>query len=314
MKISVVICTCDRVERLSGALASCLRQRLLPMEIIVVDDGSLAEEFLLKWREKTEAEGIGFVYIRKPAGRQGLTISRNIGWQRAEGEIIQFLDDDAELHPDCLVRLDEIFAADRKGELAGVDFPILEQARAWRGRRIVDFCYKLAGWWEVGRHFYASRPSAVFLSDFEDVKPVRFLQGGSMAIRRTMLERIGGFDETLGRYACGEDKDISLRLAWEGTLARIEGLGVVHHSDPGGRIGALELGIETSYNYLYINRKQGPFGMGERLMIGYNLGMLLLIEAALMVVGDRRSHWQQIKGILIGIRKFAGTLWRSKTA
>jgi glucosyl-dolichyl phosphate glucuronosyltransferase len=314
MKIAIVICTCNRPDRLASAAGSCLAQSLLPDEILIIDDGNLTEDFLIPIRQQCEAKQIKFTYIHKPAEHQGLTVSRNIGFRTADAQIIQYLDDDAELHVDCLARADELFTADTYNELAAIDFPILEQARLWRGRRIVDFCYKLAGWWQIGRHFIPSHAKPGVLAEFADVHTQRFLQGGSMAIRREYLHRIGGFDESLGRYACGEDKDISLRLSQLGVLARITSIGVVHHSEQTSRIGNYELGIETSYNYLYINWKQGSFGMGERLLICYNLGVLLAMEFALMIVGDKRSHWQQIKGMVIGIRKFAERLWRNKTA
>ena len=314
MKIAVVIGTCNRPDRLASAIQSCLAQSRLPDEILIIDDGMLTENFLLPWRQQCEAKQIKFTYIRKIPEHRGLTVSRNIAFRKADAEIIQYLDDDAELHVDCLARAGELFTADKQKNIAAVDFPILEQARRWRGRRIVDFCYKIAGWWQIGRHFIPTHAKPGVLAEFPDVHMQRFLQGGSMAIRNEYLHRIGGFDESLGKYACGEDKDISLRLSQLGVLARITDIGVVHHSEKASRIGNYELGIETSYNYLYINWKQGSFGMGERLLICYNLGMLLAMEFGLMIVGNKRSHWRQIKGMIIGIRKFAERIWRNKTA
>jgi GT2 family glycosyltransferase len=288
-----------------------LAQRELPIEIIVLDDGDLSEDFLSEWRNRIEARGIGLIYIRKQADLRGLPFSRNMGWRMAKGDIVQFMDDDSELHPECLFRVNEVFTADTGGVLSGIDFPILEQARLGRGRKIIDFAYKMAGWWDIGHRFYPEKQFPVLLSDLVYLQPARYLQGSSMAIRRDRLEQAGGFDETLGRYSCGEDKDISIRLAKEGLLARVRDIGVKHFSDPAGRIEPKELGIETAFNYLYINRKQGPFGMGEWMMIGYNLIVLMMIEAVFAVKGDRRRHLATIAGLLAGIQKYLGTLWRS---
>jgi GT2 family glycosyltransferase len=281
------------------------------MEILILDDGELSNEFLAEWRTKIEAKGVAMVYVRKQADLRGLPFSRNMGWRMAKGDIIQYMDDDSELHPECLFRVNEVFTADVDGVLSGVDFPILEQSRQGRGRRIIDFVYQLAGWWNIGHRFYPERPFPVTLSDLVYLQPSRYLQGSSMAIRRDRLEQAGGFDETLGRYSCGEDKDISIRLAKEGFLARINDIHVAHFTDPAGRIEPKELGIEAAFNYLYINRKQGPFGMGEWMMIGYNLCALMIIEAAFALKGGRKKHLSMIAGMMAGVQKYLGTLWRN---
>lgn len=311
MDITVVICTYNRPERLAGALESCLKQLTLPREIVIVDDGELDPDFITQWKTRTAKKGVELVYFNKPADRRGLTISRNIGWRLSKGRIIQYLDDDAELLPNALDQVIKVFEADTTKQLTGVDLPIIEQARENRGRRIIDTCYRLAGLWAGGRRFIPYTRLTGKLASMNQLEKIRFMQGGSMAIRRECLDQIGGFDETLTGSAMGEDKEISIRLSKNGILARITQTGVIHHTDPAARPDAKRLGIETSCNYLYINNKQGPLGVGEWLLIGYNLAMLLTTEVLFIFLGDRRRHLDQIKGLLLGVWKFAESIWRN---
>lgn len=311
MDITIVICTYNRPERLAGALESCLTQHCLPRQIVIVDDGALSMDFVVTWSGRASQKGVELEYYPKPQDRRGLTISRNIGVRLAKGQILQFLDDDAELPPEALERVNAVFEADTHRQLAGVDLPIVERAREHRGRRIIDGCYQLAGLWTGGRRFSRHQRLSGNLASFTDLKVIRFMQGGSMAIRRECLQEIGGFDENLAGSAMGEDKDISIRLAKIGILGRIGQINVVHHSEPAGRVDAKRLGSETSYNYLYINRKQGPWGLGEWLLIGFNLIVLLMTEMLFALAGDRRRHLDQIKGMVLGIWKYAETLCRS---
>ncbi len=301
MEISVVICTRDRPDRLAGALDSCCRQTVKPVQIIVIDDGDLAQEFIEHRQKNIRDFGIEFLYYHKPLYRRGLTISRNIGWRMARGEIIQFLDDDAELDENCLAVLGKVFAADANRQIAAVDFRIIEETRSQAGRRLIEYCYRMAGLWRLGRRFIPSRHLKV-----------DFLQGGSLAVPKAVLEKINGFDETLTGYALGEDKEISFRLAGQGIITRINAPGVRHFSDPAGRIDSFQFGYETSFNYLYINSKKGPLGLGEALLLVYNLGMLLATEGLFALVGNRKFHRDQIAGLLKGIWIFIRTSWHTK--
>lgn len=301
MEISIIICTRNRPDRLAGALDSCCRQTIKPAQIILVDDGDLIPEFIDYWQKTVHESGIQFLYHHKSPDLRGLTISRNIGWRMARGEIIQFLDDDAELDENCLAALDKFFLADVNHQIAAVDFRIIEETRSQPGRRVIECCYQMAGLWRLGRRFIPSRHLKV-----------DFLQGGSLAVPKAVLEQINGFDEFLTGYALGEDKEISFRLARQGIIARIASPGVLHHSDPTGRIDPRQFGYETSFNYLYINNKKGPLGLGEVLLLVYNLGILLATETLFAVIGNRKFHRDQIFGIMKGIWVFILTSWHNK--
>jgi hypothetical protein len=51
--------------------------------------------------------------------------------------------------------------------------------------------------------------------------------------------------------------------------------------------------------------------MGEWMMIGYNLCALMIIEAAFALKGGRKKHLSMIAGMMAGVQKYLGTLWRN---
>ncbi len=86
--ISVIIPTFNRYNLLQRALESVYTQSLLPMEVIVVDDGSTDQT------KEIQKEFPNIIYIYQT--NSGVSAARNKGITRAEGEWIAFLDDDDE--------------------------------------------------------------------------------------------------------------------------------------------------------------------------------------------------------------------------
>lgn len=99
IRISIVIPTFNRNRQLEGALKSCAAQRGVPpdqYEIVVVDNSSDGQAHALTSRF---AAG-GPVAIRYvPERRPGITHARNAGVAAAQGELVAFLDDDAQADP-----------------------------------------------------------------------------------------------------------------------------------------------------------------------------------------------------------------------
>ena len=94
-EISVIIPTYNRPGWLSQSLESVLNQTLLPMEIIVINDGSSSDE-----AQKIAEKYPGVQYFWQE--NQGPGAARNYGFQLSKGRFIQFLDDDDWLGPNAL--------------------------------------------------------------------------------------------------------------------------------------------------------------------------------------------------------------------
>ena len=104
ISISVVICTYRRPDILHMAIESLLTQTLAveEYEIIVVDNNS-QDETAAVINKYIQAYPNRIRYLEEK--RQGLSYARNAGVKAAQGDIVAFLDDDAEANPDWLTVL-----------------------------------------------------------------------------------------------------------------------------------------------------------------------------------------------------------------
>lgn len=102
-EVSVVTPTYNRPESVLRLLES-LCQQTLPddqYEVIVVDDGSTYDPHEIV----SQLFPFGFQFLRKK--NEGATIARNFGVQRAQGEVLVFIDDDVTISPGALAALAE---------------------------------------------------------------------------------------------------------------------------------------------------------------------------------------------------------------
>jgi GT2 family glycosyltransferase len=180
--ISFVVVTHARAKFLSKAIESIRRQTVEDREIIVVVNGPDQEtERLLD----TPASEVRRAFLRENRGVGG---GRNVGIGMARGEILFFLDDDAELcNRDTAKQVLEHFEKDVN--LGVVSLLVIDGRSGQIEFRCLPFRNK---------HLP------------EKATPACYFAGGAAAIRRRVLDRVGLFDESLF-YSC-EELDLSYRL------------------------------------------------------------------------------------------------------
>lgn len=205
--VSVVVPTADRCAVLLDCLEHLLHQTHPPerFEIIVVDDGS---------RDGTPEAVRAFAagrsepvirQVRRPCGGAGA--ARNAGFERARGELICFLDDDALAPAGWLSALVE--GARRHPDAGCLGGPVRPRFE----RRPPPTCagHELAG--------MSLDQGAV------DVE-VDEVWGCNMAVRRSAVGAAGGFDD---RLAVAEDWDWGRRLRAAGGRIVLVAEAWVHH-------------------------------------------------------------------------------------
>jgi glycosyltransferase involved in cell wall biosynthesis len=101
--ISVCITTCNRPALLAEAIASCLNQELLPIEIVIGDDSTSGETAALV-EERQRSSGVRMSY-RRNHPRLGQNLNINSVFQRAQGTHLVLLHDDDLLTPNALRKL-----------------------------------------------------------------------------------------------------------------------------------------------------------------------------------------------------------------
>jgi len=182
LEVAVVIPCFNQAHYLAEAIESALAQTLPPAEVVVVDDGSEdnSHEVAGRYEEVTR--------LRQP--NRGVAAARNAGLRTTRRDRVVFLDADDRLLPPAL----EVGATalERRPQVAFV---------SGFSRDVGD----------DGRVLRGERQPLVTQDHYRRLLEDCFIWSGSSIVhRRTALEAVGGFDESLG---AGDDYDLYLRLA-----------------------------------------------------------------------------------------------------
>lgn len=147
-KISIVIPTKDREKDLLKCIESIKNQTLLPLEVLIIDDGKISELTKNLIHKLLSVNEILFRYFKKD--RPGLAESKNLGAKKANGDIILFLDDDVVLGKDYLKRLLDVWQRNKEDEkLAGVSGMVTNIKRKSLAEKFFNrifFLYSMKPW------------------------------------------------------------------------------------------------------------------------------------------------------------------------
>ena len=201
--VSVTICTHNRHRTLRDALESVLSQRVhdgLRYEVLVVDNNSTDET-----RQVVEhVMALGHTNLRYLfEGRQGLSYARNAAVSAARSRIVAFTDDDVRVASDWVATIKR--ELDAHPEVDCVGGKVLPRWASKPPPWLTD-----EHWAPLAIVDYGDRPFYV-----NPGHPLCLL-GANVAIRKDVLERIGGFQPALqrvqDRVGSMEDYELLVRL------------------------------------------------------------------------------------------------------
>src|SRR5437764_3981856 len=200
VKVSVVIPTYNRARVVGEAIDSALAQTHERLEVIVVDDGSTDDTAERVGRRRDPR----LRYVRRE--HVGVSSARNAGIAAATGDLVSFLDSDDLWKPEKIET--EVAALARHPEAGGV-FSDLEKREGATVvpsfmRRTRVFARLLGGRAFPEGLLLPSR--ALYLCLLQEIP----IKTPALTVRRSALERVGGFDE---RWTSSEDWEFLLRLA-----------------------------------------------------------------------------------------------------
>lgn len=196
---TVLVCSRDRPDFLVDAVQSVLAGARVPAELLVVDQSAV---------RNARVEGIGSVHgctVRYLySATRGLSRARNLGLRGASNELVAMLDDDMLVEAHWLERL-------------------LEGAEAAGPRGLASGRVLAAPSEEGGRVPESALVTRAEAGTFRGRQPNDVMPGANVAVRRTLVLELGGYDERLGagtRFSAADDNDMGFRLLEAGCELR----------------------------------------------------------------------------------------------
>lgn len=304
-RVSVAIPTLNRVDDLRRCLDSLTAQTVKPDEICIIDNGSTdgTLEMLRRYPVKVQCE-------------PGVALSRlfNIGWQSTQAQFVAYLNDDSEVVPEWLERIEQAFAAFPQAAVVGGPtiamreqeiyhtYQALIRTRwfAWLARFYDSFIHE-GRLFDVGAYSesgaYSIGGSLRECMKQEKPYPVRLLSITNMVIRRSALEAVGGFDESF-RYAY-IDGDLFLRLRKDGYIMIFDPRAVVwHYVNPTGLTrSAYVLGRDLAHLY---RKHLPPHSVVGWLRFIANIVFLNLFWIYKAIASRQLEFLSGIRGFVVG--------------
>lgn len=188
MKLSIVIPAYNEEKNIDECLACVAReiQGSTDIEVIVVNNASTDST-----RERIRAHP-GVILVDEP--EKGIVHARAAGYAKSTGDLIANIDADSRMPTGWISFVRHAFWDERLMALSGpyiyYDAPLYI--------RFFTRIFYIFGYVINGFNWYAFGKASM-------------LQGGNYVLRRTALEKIGGYDTSIAFY--GEDSDIGRRVS-----------------------------------------------------------------------------------------------------
>lgn len=314
--VSVVILTFNRAEDLKRCLNSLERQSVRNTEIIVIDNGStdgtldLVKEHSVKLvRDLTKCKG----YLR------------NLGFRKASAKIVAYIDDDAEADPNWIKEITNTFerfeAADAIGGPAITTSKQLSLRERAGHSKFLSFLAKIYETIILENRLAAV--GAIFKSGALSVggslhfsaklkKPfnVDVLTTCNLAVKKSVLKKIGGFDENF--IFNNEDVDLCVRIKNAGFKLLFNPKAVVWHNiNPDAKTRSSPFFFGRDFAYFYMKDVR-PKSLSAFFRLLLNMGffnMQFFYRASL--TKNSNEMFRGVRGFMSGISIF---LRRGKNA
>ena len=238
-RLSIVIPALNASRTLPRTLAALAALDPAPDEIVLVDNGS-TDDTAARLAAYAATARVKVIVLPEP--RRGASVARNTGARAATGDVVVFTD------ADCCPRVDW---------LAALCAPLAEIAVGAVAGRLAS----------TPPHGVVETFSSLFTLQ-APAAPARHTRwtpwaGGfptaNFAVRRDLLARVGGFDESVAIY--GEDYDLCARLYAAGAVIVYTPDAVVEHQHRVALRPMLRQAFGFGRSHAWLMRRHGPRGL-----------------------------------------------------
>lgn len=253
MRVSVIIVTWNALPLIQQCLPSVVATDYPDLEIIIADNAST--DGTSDW-VRSHFDDVRIV--RHPEN-WAFCKGNNEAVPHATGDIIVFLNNDVEVPPAWLWPIVRAFEQD--ANVAVVQPKLLQytdRSRFEYAGAAGGFIDRLGYPFTRGRVFFAMEPDE---GQYDDARDVFWASGAAMAVRKSALDEVGGFDEHFVMHM--EEIDLCWRMQSHGYRVRSEPGSVVYHI--GGASLPKNDARKTYYNFrnnllmLYKNMSPGQW-------------------------------------------------------
>jgi len=265
VKISIIILTYNSSKYIDSLLQGLIEKFKKPInekqiEIIVADNASLDDTIIRAEKYNNH------IRVINNGGNFGFAKGNNLAVKKANGEFIAFLNPDAEFKSGDIFELLEKFNDARVGVVGG---------------KIVDYDGKRE--LSCGRFYFALNSLILSVGLEEKLRlrfspkkdrQVDFVSGAFLVIRRSLFEKLNGFDENYFMYI--EDSDLCYRVKMAGFRVEFCDKATIRHMGQGSSNRTFAI-VNIYKGLIYFNKKYGtPFS--------YQFVRIMLLAKALLLV------------------------------
>ena len=208
--LTVVIPTYNRPKVLMDTIQSYLAGKVLPSQILVVDQSSVPFDP----SSVGNCHGVEIDVVR--SSKPSLTIARNVGTRASNNDVILFSDDDILVNEDSIAVLVQRMAELNQALVAGVT---VSENYVHGSPKVPSLVNNIAGTllglkkpWHKDGYVIKSTMRGRYPMPVRESVPTEWAMGYFFCVRRSLMEQFDvWFDESLERYAYAEDLDFSMR-------------------------------------------------------------------------------------------------------
>lgn len=231
--VSIVLPAYNEGKVIESSIASLLELRYPYYEIIVVDDGSVDDTFERLKKLEGNHYGVNVSVFRKENSGKADTL--NFGIRRSKAPIIVAMDSDSRLAPDALRYAVHHFRDPHVGAVAG-NVKVINRHNIWTKLQALEYIQGLN---------IVRKAQAFF-------RAVNVIPGPFGIFRRTVLERVGGYDSD----TFAEDFDMTVKILADGWKITYEPLAIAYTEAPEELLDIIKQRYRWSRGILQTLRKQ----------------------------------------------------------
>jgi len=269
-KYSFVIPTYENKHLLKNSLSVLNYLKLEPgisFEVIVVDDGSTCDTYnYIKGINKNYS----FEYIYLPrCENSSRARARNRGIERANGNIIVFIDADILIKPDYLLQLNRFYKYNKDIAVVGTRKLLNEEIDPCYVEDMSIFNDEILNSYNVNNDFRHGIFSDISYNGSSMDSPFLYALTCNLALSKKWIDEVNGFDEDLKKWGI-EDIEMMYRMHQKGLKILINSKNEVIHQFH----GIIETGTvvskekrELDYNTsVFIKKHPGFMGLSEDIL------------------------------------------------